>query len=215
MSDLVILGASGVAEVAYEYFTHDSPYDVVAFAVDREYLAVDSLFGKPVIPLDEIEARYPPAGHAFFAATNYSARNALRTRFYKEMKARGYAPASYVSSRAFVWQNCRIGEHCFILEDNTLQPFVQIGNNVVLWSGNHIGHHSSIADHTFISSHVVVSGFCQVGQACFVGVNATIANNLTIGDEVVVGAGALILGDVPAGQTAVGLWRRKPADPTP
>ncbi len=31
--NLVIVGDSAFAEVAYEYFTHDSPYTVVAFAV--------------------------------------------------------------------------------------------------------------------------------------------------------------------------------------
>ena len=35
---LVLLGDSAFAEIAYEYFTHDSEYEVVAFAVEREYL---------------------------------------------------------------------------------------------------------------------------------------------------------------------------------
>jgi sugar O-acyltransferase (sialic acid O-acetyltransferase NeuD family) len=207
---LVILGASGVAAVAFEYFTRDSPYDVVAFAVDREYRTVERLCDRPVVTLDRLEVDFPPESHSFFAATNYSAHNALRKRFYAEMTAKGYRAASYVSSRAFVWPNCEVGEHCFILEDNTLQPFARVGNNVVLWSGNHIGHHSSIGDHTFVSSHVVVSGFCEIGESCFIGVNATIANNLRIGDACVVGAGALVLGDVPANERVVGMWRRRP-----
>ena len=78
-------------------------------------------------------------------------------------------PASYVSPRAFVWRNVKLGEHCFIFENNVLQPFVNIGDNVVLWSGNHIGHHSKIGDHCFVSSHVVVSGFCDIGANCFLG----------------------------------------------
>ena len=209
---LIILGASAIAEVAYEYFTHDSPFDVVSFVVDREYMTSDHLLGLPVTPLDEVDERYPASGHRFFVATNYAARNALRKRMYGEMKAKGYAAASYVSSRAFVWPNCQIGEHCFLLEDNTLQPFSRIGVNVVLWSGNHIGHHSTIGDHTFVSSHVVVSGCCRIGASGFLGVNATIANNVTVGDDCIVGAGALVLGDVPAGETVVGLWRRRTRD---
>ena len=54
-----------------------------------------------------------------------------------------------------------MGDNCFIFEDNTVQPFVTLGNNLVLWSGNHIGHHSTLRDHCFISSHVVISGFCR------------------------------------------------------
>ena len=195
--NLIIIGDSAFAEVAYEYFTHDSPYDVVGFSVEREFLTKDSLFGLPVVPLEELEAHFPSANHSFYAALVYTGMNRLRTRLYEQVKAMGYAPASYVSSRAFVWHNVEIGEHAFIFEDNTLQPFVVVGNNVVLWSGNHIGHHSRINDNCFIASQVVVSGFCRIGANCFVGVNATFGNNLSVGDDCLIGAGALIARDVP------------------
>lgn len=195
--NLIIIGDSAFAEVAYEYFTHDSPYDVVGFAVEREFLTKGSLFGLPVVPLEELETHFPSAGHSFYAALVYTGMNRLRTRLYKQVKAMGYAPASYVSSRAFVWHNVEIGEHAFIFEDNTLQPFVVLGDNVVLWSGNHIGHHSRINDNCFIASQVVVSGFCSIGENCFVGVNATFGNNLSVGDDCLIGAGALIARDVP------------------
>jgi sugar O-acyltransferase (sialic acid O-acetyltransferase NeuD family) len=196
--DLVIIGDSAFAEIAYEYFTHDSGYRVVAFSVEREFMTRDSLFGLPVIPFEELETRLDPATHSFYAALVYTQMNRLRTRLYQAAKAKGYRPASYVSSRAFVWPNAQLGEHCFVFEDNTIQPFVRIGDNVVLWSGNHIGHHSVVKDHCFISSHVVVSGFCTVGESCFIGVNATFGNNLEVGDDCLVGAGALIARDVPA-----------------
>lgn len=193
---LVIVGDSAFAEVAYEYFTHDSPYEVVAFCVEREFLTKDELFGIPVVALEDLAADYPPGTHSFYAALVYTQMNRLRTRLYGEMKSRGYAPASYVSSRAFVWNNVELGEHCFVFEDNTIQPFVKIDENVVLWSGNHIGHHSTIGANTFVSSHVVVSGFCSIGKNCFIGVNATFGNNLALGDDCLVGAGALIARDV-------------------
>lgn len=195
--DLIIVGDSAFAEIAYEYFTHDSPYRVVAFAVEREFLKRDVLMGLPVIAFEDLPDRFEPASHAFYAAMVYTDMNRLRTRLYQATKALGYTPASYISSRAFVWRNVELGEHVFIFEDNTVQPFVRIGDNVVLWSGNHIGHHSSIGDNCFIASHVVVSGFCNVGANCFIGVNATFGNNLDVGDDCLIGAGALIARDVP------------------
>ncbi len=194
---LFIIGDSAFAEIAYEYFSHDSPYEVAGFCVELAYMTRSSLCGLPVVALEEVEAHFDPATHEFYAALVYTQMNRLRTRLYREAKARGYRPASYISSRAFVWPNARIGEHCFIFEDNTVQPFVQLGDNVVLWSGNHIGHHSVISDNCFISSHVVISGFCTVGHNCFVGVNATLGNNLEIGNDCLIGAGALIARDVP------------------
>ena len=97
--------------------------------------------------------------------------------------------ASFISSHATVLNDGRIGENCFIFEDNSIQPFVTIGNNVTLWSGNHIGHHSTIKDHCFIASHVVVSGGVEIGEECFIGVNATLR------DHIKIGAGALLLAD--------------------
>jgi sugar O-acyltransferase (sialic acid O-acetyltransferase NeuD family) len=197
---LVIVGDTAFAEIAFEYFTHDSPYEVVAFSVERPFLKKQTLFGLPVVPFDELPGRYAPAGHSVFVAATYTQVNRLRARLSASAKAMGYRLASYVSSRAFVWRNVEIGEHCFIFEDNTLQPFVRIGDNCVLWSGNHIGHHSSVASHCFISSHVVVSGFCEIGEHSFLGVNATISNNVRIGRDNWIGPGVVVLKSTEAGR---------------
>lgn len=210
---LVLVGDSAFAEIAYEYFTHDSEHDVVAFAVERAYLSRDSLFGVPVVPLEEVGERFAPAEHSFYAANVYTQGNRLRARMYEHMKGAGYRAASYISPRAFVWRNVEVGEHAFIFEDNVVQPFVRIGRDVVLWSGNHIGHHSTVGDHTFVASHVVVSGFVNVGAYCFAGVNASIANNVNVGDRCVLGAGAIVLGDVPEGTTVVGTHKRQKEEP--
>lgn len=192
---LFIVGDGAFAEIAYEYFTHDSEYEVLGFAVEAAYLKRTELFGLPVVALEEIEKHFDPAECAFYAALVYNQMNRLRTRLYTNVKARGYRPASYISSHAFVWRNVKLGEHCFIFEDNTVQPFVTIGDNVILWSGNHIGHHSSVGDNCFISSHVVLSGFTSVGENSFLGVNATAANNLAIGADNWVGPTTTIMKD--------------------
>lgn len=192
---LVILGDSAFAEIAYEYFTYDSEYEVIGFSVESTYLKRESLFNLPVVAFENIEESFLPSEVEFYAALVYNQLNSLRTRFYNTAKAKGYRPASYISSHAFVWRNVKLGEHCFIFEDNTVQPFVQIGNNVVLWSGNHIGHHTVIQENCFISSHVVISGFCNIGKNTFMGVNATVANNVNIGEDNWVGLGVTIVRD--------------------
>lgn len=194
---LILLGDSLFAEIAYQYFTYDSDYEVVAFSVERQYIKQDTLFDLPVVPFEDLEAHYDPKEHHFYAALVYTQLNRLRTRLYLEAKQKGYQPASYISSRAFIWRNVEIGEHVFIFEDNTIQPFVKIGDNVVLWSGNHIGHHSTIRDNNFISSHVVVSGVCDIGENCFFGVNCTVGNNVDVGADCLIGAGATVVKSVP------------------
>lgn len=193
---LIIIGDSPFAEVAYEYFTYDSPYEVVAFSVEKNYLDKDSFFDLPVVPFETLEEFYSPDEHSFFVAIVYSQLNRLRTRFYQQAKLKGYKAASYISSKSFIWQNSKIGEHCFIFENNVIQPFVTIGNNVILWSGNHVGHHTVIEDNCFISSHVVLSGFTKIGKNCFLGVNSTIVDRIEIGDDCILGASTLVLKNI-------------------
>jgi sugar O-acyltransferase (sialic acid O-acetyltransferase NeuD family) len=192
---LVIFGCGDIAQLAHFYFSMESEYEVVAFTVDRAFRNCEDFCGLPVVAFDEISAQYGPSQCDLFIAISYTKLNLVRREKYLAAKALGYRLASFISPRATVLNGGLIGDNCFILEDNTIQPFVTIGNNVTLWSGNHIGHHSVIKDHCFIASHVVVSGGVEIGEQCFIGVNATLRDHIRIGEKCVVGAGALLLSD--------------------
>jgi sugar O-acyltransferase (sialic acid O-acetyltransferase NeuD family) len=196
---LVIVGDRVFAEIAHEYFTHDSEYEVVAFSVERDFIQHDRFRDLPMVPFESLEEAYDPADHSVHVAITYLQFNRVRARLATEARQKGFALATYVSSRAFVWRNVEIGEHCFIFEDNTVQPFVSIGSNVVMWSGNHIGHHSHIRDNCFISSHVVVSGSVDVGENTFLGVNSTLVNDISVGRDCWIGPAVTLTRDIEPG----------------
>lgn len=204
MTPIIIFGTGDIAQLAHYYFSNDSEHQVSAFTVDAEYITMHELYALPVVPFSEIVRRYPPDRHKLFVALSYAKLNEVRKQKYLAAKALGYRLVSYVSSRSTVLTQYPIGENCFILEDNTIQPFVTIGNNVTLWSGNHIGHHSIIHDHCFIASHVVVSGGVEIEESCFIGVNATLRDHIKVGKNCVIGAGALLLSDAPPEGVYVG-----------
>jgi sugar O-acyltransferase (sialic acid O-acetyltransferase NeuD family) len=195
MARLLIFGAGDIARLAHHYFTHDTGHEVVAFVVDREYRDADTFQQLPLCAAEDVVSRYPPGEYAMFVALSYAKMNRVRSAKYAAMKAAGYELVSYVSSRCTYLSQTPPGDNCFILEDNTVQPFAVIGNNVTLWSGNHIGHDATIEDHCFITSHVVVSGHVRIGSHSFVGVNATLRNSITIAPATLVGAGAVIMKD--------------------
>jgi sugar O-acyltransferase (sialic acid O-acetyltransferase NeuD family) len=195
----VIFGLGQFADIAYEYFTHDSEYEVVGFTVTSEYRNKVVNHNLPVVPFEELTKIFEPSSHSFFAAVLYLKMNDFRRDVVMQANAMGYELASYVSNRSFVWPNVEIGEHCFIFEGNVVQPFAKIGFNNILWSGNHIGHHAEIGDNCFISSHVVISGSTRLFGSSFVGVNSTLSNNLEIGARSWIGPGVLITRDIPPG----------------
>lgn len=192
---VIVFGVKDTAELADYYLSEDTSHQVVAFTVSNSLIPKGASFiGKPVVPWEELELAYTPNEYSLFIPMTGRKMNKIRSSFYSEGKRKGYSYISYVSSRATIY-NTDIGENCFILEDNTIQPFTKIGNNVVLWSGNHIGHHSTIEDHSFLTSQVVLSGHSTVGPYCWFGVNSTIIDGLTLNQGTFVAASSLITKD--------------------
>jgi sugar O-acyltransferase (sialic acid O-acetyltransferase NeuD family) len=193
MARLVIFGAGDIARLAHYYFTRDSEHEVAAFTVDQKYIEEDSFLKLPLVAFEDVAKRYPPQHYKMFVAMSYAKMNRLRAEKYYQAKGLGYDLVSYVSSRCSLLTDYPVGDNCFILEDNTIQPFVKIGNDVTLWSGNHIGHDATIDDHCFLASHIVVSGHVHIHPYCFIGVNATLRNSIEIAPETLIGAGAIIM----------------------
>lgn len=194
---IVIFGNGEIAELADFYFTHDSEFEVAGFTVDEAFLTATTFRGRPVVPFETVAQQFPAEHYRMFIAVSYSKLNEIRAAKVAAAREVGYQLVSYVSSCATIFPGLTIKENCFILENNTIQPFAEIGANVTLWSGNHIGHHSVIEDDVFLASHVVVSGGVRIGRASFVGVNVTLRDHVSVGQKCVLGAGALILEDQP------------------
>jgi sugar O-acyltransferase (sialic acid O-acetyltransferase NeuD family) len=191
MAKVVIFGNTQTAELALFYLQTDSEHEVVAFTVEEDYIKETTFHGLPVVPFETVETIYSPTEYKFFVPLTERQMNQVRARVYEKGLEKGYDYISYISSRATVLTD-KIGKNCFILEDNTIQPYVTIGDNCVFWSGNHIGHHSKIGNHVFFTSHVVLSGGCQVGDYCFFGVNSTIRDQTILGEGTLIAMGATV-----------------------
>lgn len=199
MSKVVIFGAGKIADEAYFYLTKDSPHEIVAFSVDGAQLTAKEKLGLPLVPFEEVENKYPPGDFQMFVAVGYQELNKFRARKYEEAKARGYKLISYVSSRASNIGEVQVGDNCFVLEFAVIQPCSKIGNDVFIWSGNHIGHHARVGDHCYVAGNVVISGNTTIEPYCFLGVSATLGHEITIGKESFIGAGSLVTKNVEPG----------------
>ena len=191
---IVVFGAGKMAMVIHVYLTHDSPYEVAAFTVDRKFLTEETLLGLPVVPFEDVESAYPPSEYKMLVAIQFDRVNRTRAERYAQAKAKGYELISYVSSKALTWPGLMIGDNCLILERSTVGPFAEIGNNVII-IGSNIGHHAVIKDHCFLAANSVILGCVTIEPYCFLGANSTIRDGVTIGRECIIGAGSWISKD--------------------
>ena len=200
---LLIFGSAEIAELARFYFDLDSPYQVVAFVVDDEFYSETSFQGLDVVPWSDALKKYPPSDYSMHVALSYRGLNSLRENKFKQCQSAGYELVSYVSSRATIFPDLKLGSNCFILENQNIQPRVTLEDNVMLWSGNHVGHGSTIKEHAYLASHVVISGHVEIGRRCFIGVNATIRDFLLIGDDTFIGMGAIVTRNLAEGSVVL------------
>ncbi|MCK1393560.1 acetyltransferase [Bradyrhizobium sp. 1] len=205
---IVIFGAGQAAVTATRYFHADTAHRVVGYAVDAEFLEARDLLGSPVVAVEEVLQRFPPDQVFAFVPMGAARMNQVRTEKYALMKSLGYRFLSYVHSSNDVYNKGSVGENCFILERQTTNYDCAIGDNVVMWSGCHIGDGSRIGDNCFFGSHVVVNGFVDVGAGSYLSSNCTLAHGIKLGARSFIGANALIASDTAEGAVHV-------VEPTP
>ena len=198
---LLIFGTGELADLAHFYFTHDSERSVAGFTVDARYVTMPEHRGLPLVAYEGIEGQFPPADCDLFVAIGYTSLNTARRERCAAARARGYSLASYVSSRASVWPDLKLGDNCLIMEGNVIQPFVTLGDGVIMFCNSVVSHHAQLGDYCFISSEATICGGVSIGARSFIGANSTIREHLRVGDDCIVGAGSLILKETAAGSS--------------
>lgn len=197
MADVVIFGAGQIAEVAKTYIDAHGPHRVVGFTVDQAYLGAETFHGLPVVAWERLEQHFPADSIELLGPLSYRRMNEFRRDRHLEGKARGYRFASFIHPASHVY-TAEIGENCFILENNVIQPYARIGDGVIIWSGNHVGHHAVIGDYCFLASQVGLGGGVRVGARSFLAGKVGIESGLEIGEACFIGTGAIVKRNLPA-----------------
>lgn len=192
MAKIIIFGLGDMAEIAHYYLNNDSEHEVIAFCdYDKSIADKKEFKSLPIISFETISDQYPYDEYAFFAPMPSERMNTVREEVYYSIKNKGYQMISYISTKAVVY-NSEIGENCFIQAGNILHPFTKIGNNVMLWSSNLVGHHGEIKDHVTFASHVAMAGNCIIGENSYLGTNSTIRDGVSLAKGTLVGLATAI-----------------------
>jgi sugar O-acyltransferase (sialic acid O-acetyltransferase NeuD family) len=194
--NLILFGVGKIAEVVFYYCQRECGFKVEAFCVDEKYKTDKTFKGLPVVTFNEVQKFFPPSEFDMFIAVGYQDMNSLREKKCMEAIEKGYSLASVISPKTNLPENVTSGWNCFIMPPSFIHPCVKIKNNVFIFNGALVAHHSIIEDNCWLTSGCNISGNVQIGANTFIAVNATIGHSVNIGKKCFLGANTLVVKDL-------------------
>ncbi|MDZ5660563.1 NeuD/PglB/VioB family sugar acetyltransferase [Nocardioides sp. S-58] len=206
MSGLVLVGASGLAREATAVavlMNHDGPVSIV----DDNTATWGTLHGLTPV-LGSVDLVPGLVDHEVVLAMG---RGGHRRRVATRLGMLGLAPERYASiihPRIVLPGSCHIGTGSIALDGVVLTADVEVGEHVVLMPHVTLTHGDVVEDYATLCAGVSLGGDVHVGEAAYIGMNASVRQGVRIGAGATVGMGSVVLSDVPAGQTWVGVPAR-------
>ena len=196
MNKIVIVGTSVAASNIYKFIEKYKLFDVLGFAVNRDFKTEDTYLSKTVFELEKLGDIIDKAKDYLFVAIQWNRLNADRRKVYEQLKSEGYRFANLVSPLASI--NGRLeGDNCWITDFVCIDTDARICNNVFVKVGAWVGDHAWVDDHCFIGAKSTVGGGVKIGEQSFIGLGAIVFDDTTIGRKCIVGAATALKRNLP------------------
>lgn len=204
MEKIAIVGSGGFAREVLALINdinRQKPnYDIVGF-VDRDSSKI--VHGYPVIGDDKYINKSKEPISVVIAVGKPHLKKTIRNKYTNPLiKFPTLIHPSVLigdSSSVIIGEGCVVCAGCILTTDIEIKDFVTL--NLMCT----VGHDTKIADYSSLMPSVNISGEVIVDKGVYVGTGAKIINRLTIGEDTVVGAGSVVVRNLPAHCTAVGV----------
>ena len=197
MENLVIVGIGTNSRLALSFIKYHNLFNVIGFAVNKDYYTCDTFEGYPVYSLEELENKIGSKdGYSLFISLLWNHLNADRRNLYDYCKNKEFKLANLISPLAIIRSEIK-GDNCWIQDQVVIQNDTVIGSNVAIMAGALIGADCIVGSHCFFGAHSLLAGGCTLGEQSFVGLKATVFDDTKIGKKCIVGACTAVKRNMP------------------
>lgn len=193
---VVIIGTSTTAKTVSAFIEYYGLFDILGFAVNKQYLQKSTFCDKPVFAIEELTKVINKSEDLLFVAIQWNKLNADRRKVYETLKQDGYQFANIISPSAVIHGKL-LGDNCWVGDNAVIDFGSTVGSDCFIKNQAYISYNNKIGDHCFIGAKSLIAGSCQIGEQCFVGLNATVFDCTTVGNKCIVGACTAVKRNMP------------------
>ncbi|KQN89527.1 acetyltransferase [Arthrobacter sp. Leaf69] len=206
MTELLLIGAGGLAREVLACVRDNGQFDVVGVLDDDESRAGSNLDGAPILGPASLALRYPEA-RAVVCIGAGTGRERVVARL-AGLGFRSHRFATVLDPSVRIPSCCDIGPGSILLGHVTLTAGITVGSHVVMMPGVTLTHDDVVEDFATLAAGVSLGGGVRIGRAAYLGMNSSVRERARVGAGTRIGMGAAVLADVPDGETWAGVPAR-------
>lgn len=204
MAALLILGAGGHGKVVADAALETGNWDEVVFLDDAW-------------PEKKVNGRWPVAGNMqelrswrdrCIDAVVAIGGNQLRMQLQARLVTAGFNVVSVIHPAATVSRYATLGAGSVVFAGAVINVDATIGDGAIINTSATVDHDCVLGVGVHVSPGAHLGGGAKVGDYAWIGIGASVKHLASLGSNTVVGAGAVVLGDIPDGVTAIGMPAR-------
>lgn len=159
------------------------------------------ILGVPVAgPFAALAGHQPGDAAVNLVARSTRGRDAARAK----IEGFGIALASLVHPSLNL-RGAVLGHAVTLYEGCVISALAEVGDHAVVFTRAVLGHGAVLGAGGVLAPGAVVNARVRIGARGYIGANAAVLPDLTIGEEATVSACSAVVGDIPAGRTALGV----------
>lgn len=129
----------------------------------------------------------------------------VRLKLHNLLVGDGLKPVSFAHPSAVILPDVEIGPGAQIMPGVVINSWARLGTQVIINTRSIVEHDDRIGDGAELAPGVVLCGRVRIDEGAWICAGTTVKPRVHIGAHAIVGAGSVVIRDVPAGVTVVGV----------